>query len=153
MSKHFTDRISLPVMQCDFGCSDCCGIVQCHGWEYQRIEAYAKNHGIVPAEQGVTCPWYQGGKCSVYEVRPFVCRLFGHVNGDRMTCSRGYKAIIPQSVELKFVQHYAADKAGGTRYLHEILGDGWNEPLMAELDKDGKAMSRLRAELLMKVMA
>ena len=69
---------------CKPNCGKCCGIVLCNITEYRKIEAYAANHGVTPIRQGLMCPWYQCGKCQVYEVRPLMCRIFGHVK--RMEC-------------------------------------------------------------------
>ena len=83
---------------------------------YKAIRAYASEHGIEPLDQGTQCPWYQGGKCAVYIVRPLVCHLFGHT--EELLCSRGY------NVNINDQKAYdALRKFGGapTHYLHEIL--------------------------------
>lgn len=51
---------------------------------------YARERGIRPIDQGLTCPWFQGGRCAVHPVRPMLCRLFGHVPQPQMQCSRGH---------------------------------------------------------------
>ena len=120
-----TDRLALPVMQCDPGCGECCGPVLCHEWEYQRVESYAKKHGLTPISQGSTCPWYQNGTCAVYPVRPFACRAFGHFQ--RLTCCRGYNTNVSRSEERRMNRVYHADTQVnitlGGRFLHSILSD------------------------------
>jgi Fe-S-cluster containining protein len=84
-----------PPMRCDDGCGDCCGPAPVTQAEFDRIVDYITQHKIVPREQGQTCPLYLDGRCSVYEVRPFACRAFGHVAG--MACSRGYNTNISEA--------------------------------------------------------
>lgn len=106
----------LPIMQCDPGCGECCGPALCTEQEYQQVVGYARNRGIEPLRQGMTCPFYQGGTCSVYEARPFVCRLFGH--SEKLTCCRGYNVNIPARREQQLRRDY--EKRGPTtRFLHE----------------------------------
>lgn len=107
-------RLKLPVMKCDDGCGDCCGVVPVTEEEYDRIKAYIEEKGIKPMRQGITCPLYIGGKCSIYPVRPFICEAFGH--SKRMVCPRGYNVNVP---ERKI--HKALNKGGkATRFLHEM---------------------------------
>jgi uncharacterized protein len=129
--KHPTDRISLPIMHCDAGCGECCGVVSCADFEYQRLTAYVKKHGLTPIKQGLTCPWFQNGTCVVYEVRPLVCRLFGHVK--RMTCPRGYNVNISQDDEYRIGRQYKKEGDPNARFLHEALGEGWDELIKQEL--------------------
>jgi len=83
----------LPPMRCDDGCGDCCGVVPVTETEYRAVERYAKAHGITPLDQNDTCPFFQNGTCAVYDVRPTLCRLFGHTPG--MTCPHGYNVNVP----------------------------------------------------------
>lgn len=77
--------------------------------------AYVIKNKIVPKDQGITCPLYLDGKCSVYEVRPLVCRAFGHVDG--MNCSRGYNANLPSEI----VDARLRANGEGARITHEVL--------------------------------
>lgn len=117
----------LPVMQCDAGCGECCGIVLCKEGEYQKVIEYAESNNITPVQQGVTCPWYQQGTCSVYPVRPGICRLFGHT--ESLDCKRGYNVNVSGTVER------TVRKAIGnvTRCLHEVLGSEWRTIIDAGL--------------------
>lgn len=107
---------TLPVMQCDPGCSDCCGPVFCRPEEFAAVKAYADENGIVPARQGLTCPLFQNGVCSVYPVRPFVCRLFGHT--DRLVCSKGYNTNVRPARSEAITNQYKPKLA--TEMLHEL---------------------------------
>ena len=88
----------LPIMQCDPGCTECCKFAPCTKDEFYNIQEYVKKNGIKPIRQEGQCPLYIDGKCSVYEVRPLICRLYGH--HEAMTCPRGYNVNIgPEYME------------------------------------------------------
>lgn len=102
-------------MRCDVGCGDCCGPAPATEAEFNRVVAYVTKHKIVPKDQGITCPLYLDGKCSVYDVRPLACRAFGHIEG--MDCSRGYNTNMPsEGVNARLLANGEAD-----RILHEVL--------------------------------
>lgn len=107
----------LPAMQCDVGCGECCGVVPVTQEEYRKILHVAKSKGIVPIHQGVTCPFYQKGTCSVYDARPLSCRMFGHV--EAMTCPRGYNTNIPEADVRRMIMANGEPK----RVLHDVLID------------------------------
>lgn len=110
----------LPQMQCDKDCGDCCGPVPCLPSEFDAVVSYAAEHGIEPKSQGTTCPYYQGGACTVYPVRPLLCQLFGHV--DRLVCTRGYNVNIGRFREREIMEPYLLrHKLQGTRWLHEVF--------------------------------
>jgi Fe-S-cluster containining protein len=53
---------------CPKGCADCCGMVPFSRYEASRVpQRVAK---------GTTCPYLENGRCSVYESRPILCRIF-----------------------------------------------------------------------------
>lgn len=52
------------------------------------IRNVVKAQAIKPLRQGLRCPLFIDGKCSVYHARPLVCRLYGHAPG--LDCVRGY---------------------------------------------------------------
>lgn len=112
MDPKSVDRL-LPSMRCDDGCGECCGPVVCSQPEYDAVLAYAAEHGVEPVDQGVTCPWFQGGRCAVHEARPTTCRLYGHVDG--MRCPRGYNANVTLTVERRLVRTCATRSAAPRR--------------------------------------
>ena len=107
----------LPPMHCDDGCGDCCGIVPATEKEYQAVMQLAESRGITPLLQGITCPFFQDGRCAVYEARPTICRLFGHIPS--MPCPRGRNVDIDQQAARDML--IASGKA--SRFLHESLQD------------------------------
>jgi Fe-S-cluster containining protein len=78
----------IPPMKCDAGCGKCCGPAPCSTQEFKALQKHIAAKGIVPIEQGITCPVYINGTCAVYEVRPLICRAFGHV--EKLKCAHGY---------------------------------------------------------------
>lgn len=125
----------LPSMRCDDGCGRCCGMVPVTAAEYARVIAYAREHGIEPVIQGITCPFWQGGKCSVYEVRPLVCKLMGHV--PELTCPRGYNVNVGSDRGRKLVRQNGQPST----CLHQALEDfglvtDWAEEVRSAFDKE-----------------
>ncbi|UCD75736.1 MAG: YkgJ family cysteine cluster protein [Phycisphaerales bacterium] len=110
----------LPPMRCDRGCDRCCGFVTCTAGEFDRIMAFANERDIEPARQGSACPFYQEGRCAVHPVRPFTCRLFGHVDDPALTCPRGYNRNLPPRLHRALRARYDRLCASeGTRHIHE----------------------------------
>jgi len=119
--------MKLPVMKCDQGCGDCCGLAPSTDLEYDRVVQYAEKQGIIPIDQGVTCPFYQKGTCQVYPVRPLICQIFGHT--ERMKCSRGYNKNLPDRKIRKLVIRSGEP----TRLLHEVLGERSNRLMLLKV--------------------
>ncbi len=110
----------LPPMRCDAGCGECCGVIPVTETEYRRVERFAREHGIVPVDHGaagdkLTCPFYQGGTCAVYEVRPVICRVFGHAAD--LPCARGYNT----NVDQRQIDRMLHANGRPTRLLHQML--------------------------------
>lgn len=112
--------MKLPVMKCDEGCGDCCGPVPVTHSEYDRVIEYAQKHSITPMKQGITCPFYQEGKCKVYEVRPLICVVFGH--SERLVCSKGYNKNIPE----RKIRRAIMKNGECVKHLHDVLPGGMN---------------------------
>lgn len=114
-----TRRVKLevfPSMQCEPGCGACCGVVPCTEEEYARIQRFAQARGIVPVKQGWQCPLFIDGGCSVYAVRPVMCRTFGH--SPKMPCPRGHNVDVPEETIHKAIRRRGA----ATHVLHELVG-------------------------------
>lgn len=90
---------AIPTFQCKEGCFDCCGPLELSRLEYMRcIHASGRTAEDVKQQmqnnlkQGIyTCPLLdpETRKCTVYEVRPAICRLFGAVK-NQLLCPHGY---------------------------------------------------------------
>lgn len=75
----------VPDVKCKGKCAECCGPILCGGAEWARIVPLA---GAVAAIGGdLSCPLLKDGRCSVYAVRPLICRLWGAVKA--MRCPHG----------------------------------------------------------------
>ena len=87
---------AIPAMTCKPGCKRCCGLVPWSPAEWERVKDRAPSGteianldgAIIPVPAiGTTCPFWANG-CTVYEDRPFMCRLFGTAPA-AMRCPEG----------------------------------------------------------------
>lgn len=108
-------RVVFPPMRCDEGCGECCGPAPASKAELAAVRHYIAAHGIKPIEQGLTCPFYQSGRCAVYPVRPRICQAFGHV--ETLTCPRGYNV----DVDVKPVNAWLLAAGPAEDTLHSFL--------------------------------
>jgi Fe-S-cluster containining protein len=76
----------VPDVGCKGLCVDSCGSVAMSPEERRRIAERGVHLPLLAAFVG-HCPALRNGRCSVYEVRPMVCRLWGAVEG--MKCRFG----------------------------------------------------------------
>ena len=126
------DRLlaSVPGFQCKPGCADCCGPVCISRLELNRI---VQRTGIKPKELLTSfrlkqsqktgclkCPLLDAqNKCSVYDIRPAICRIFGSSDHPRLRCPHGLKPENPLTPE---ATNSLVDRVMG-------LGGGYAEPL------------------------
>jgi len=106
-------------MQCDDDCGECCGPVMVTETEFQRVARFVKEHGIVPVDnpKELTCPLFIDGKCSVYSVRPMICKAYGHADMETLTCPRGYNTNVPREQ----VDRMLRSNGEPTRFLHDLI--------------------------------
>lgn len=80
------------------------------------IQQFCKDNEILLRNgDPLTCGFYQKGRCAVYPVRPFLCRLFGHV--ESLVCIRGYNRNLTKEKEKKFSLRYLQKTARQTGNL------------------------------------
>lgn len=72
----------VPRIECQGLCQDCCGPLGMSYLEWMRIKR-ASPLRLAEAKQ-VACPLLKRGKCTVYALRPLVCRLWG--TAENMPC-------------------------------------------------------------------
>lgn len=109
----------LPPMGCE-KCGECCGIVPCTDIEYAAVVDYAYQNGIKPHRyEDAHCPWFDLEKgCLVYPVRPFACRLFGHVK--ELKCARGHDKKVVGCKGKTLTAKYMREIGKPSRLLSEI---------------------------------
>lgn len=74
----------LPVIECQGLCSSSCGPIEMTLPEWKRIQLFL---GRTPRAISTTCPMLVRERCSVYKLRPLICRLWGIT--ERMPCPWG----------------------------------------------------------------
>lgn len=64
-------------------CGECCTpFLPINHEEFEQIQEYVIKNNIKPQKQilimenKLTCPYYDGKKCLIYEVRPLICKEF-----------------------------------------------------------------------------
>lgn len=101
MSKAALRRLydELPTIECQGKCQDSCGPIGMSDEEYERIcrhlgrpisDAGKADQGvrIWPPPPDLTCPLLGvDGRCTIYRLRPLICRLWGVV--ESMPCPYG----------------------------------------------------------------
>ncbi len=75
---------AIPTFECKPGCSDCCGPVPFAKAEWEPVKLVTRIAGSC-----LDCSYSVGGKCSIYEHRPFMCRLFGATTEPKLQCPHG----------------------------------------------------------------
>ncbi len=94
----------IPSLTCVAGCSGCCGPVPWAPAELARVQdripagsVLARAFGaetILNPDTGM-CGFLIDGRCSVYEDRPFMCRLFGATKDPAIRCPYGARPTRP----------------------------------------------------------
>lgn len=124
---------AVPAFDCKPGCSDCCGPVAFSRLEIRRIEqrtgiSRKQLHTSTLLKKGcLTCPLLDQEKhrCSAYEIRPAMCKVFGSSLHHWLVCPHGCAPEHPLSVEST---NQLVDQA-------IRLGGGFADPLENWADK------------------
>lgn len=64
----------VPKIECKGLCSNSCGPIPCSSVERKLVESRA---GKKLGTERLTCTMLKGGRCTVYSVRPLICRVWG----------------------------------------------------------------------------
>ena len=129
---------SIPSIRCLEGCSDCCGPVDMSALEWRRIIQRTGRTNLkaemmkatMKALDGnpVDCPLLDtaSNKCSVYDIRPTICRAFGaslaKTPHGSMICPHGVTAEHPMSKErTDFLLHKATELGGRSPQLVKLF--------------------------------
>jgi hypothetical protein len=71
----------VPELACPPGCIECCrcfGIAHRTEIEDRRLRTFLQENGMEQLEaDGTGCPYVTDRGCSVYPVRPLICRIYG----------------------------------------------------------------------------
>lgn len=114
-----------PSFACKPGCTACCGPVPFMGEEWDKVvarlppdaEVQGAKAGYLPTAPGTKhCAFRTATGCSIYDDRPFMCRLFGTADTPSLTCMHGCQ---PK-------RRMTEDKAGKmtTRYIRMNMEGG-----------------------------
>ena len=74
----------MPTLDCQGKCAESCGPILMSRVEWGRI---IEQVGTEPRATSLDCPMLDGERCSVYAIRPTICRLWGMV--ESMPCPWG----------------------------------------------------------------
>ncbi len=86
----------LPTIECKGKCQECCGPIIMSGLESQRIQGATGLPLAIIDTETLRCPYLTDeGKCSVYDNRPMICRLWGLT--PKMQCPHGCRPSRPFS--------------------------------------------------------
>jgi hypothetical protein len=91
-------RARIPLVAGCIQCGDCCGHVPASLEEFGRIKLWA--------EEKQDCRFLENGKCTIYDERPIMCRLFGlH---EELRCphgARGDRDLMIEEIKLLFAEY------------------------------------------------
>lgn len=76
---------TIPSIDCKGLCHESCGPILMSKLEQDRITARVGREVLPnnPFQEVKTCPLLKDGKCSVYDIRPTICRMWGVAEGMR----------------------------------------------------------------------
>jgi hypothetical protein len=80
----------LPFLKCQQKCQASCGPIMLGKAEMDTIIASTGQTPVCEAKN-MQCGLLKGGQCSVYPIRPMICRLWGMVDNPKMRCPYGCK--------------------------------------------------------------
>src|SRR6185436_11709101 len=111
----------LPKVQCRGLCQEACGPIACSTAEAEIMRRQSGKPLSFDARSGRCNYLNDAGRCSVYPVRPFVCRIFGA--SEKLPCVWGCKPAVP----------LMSEEAEGRLFLR-VLEIGGGEPAVSRPD-------------------
>lgn len=114
----------VPSFACVEGCADCCGVVHMTPVEWFRIK---QRTGLKALKftKSLSCPLLDSKtkKCSVYDIRPAICRVFGASDHHRLVCPHGRTPAKKLTVNETDVLMGRVESIGGkdNRHLYKSL--------------------------------
>lgn len=103
MTKYHNDKLDkiykkLPKLNCKGLCQQSCSLIKVGELERKRVAQHLGSDPFIPSENFLEvlaaspfdqwkCSLLKDGKCSIYRIRPLICRLFGLV--EKMKCPFG----------------------------------------------------------------
>lgn len=87
----------IPALECPDGCIACCrrfGVPSQTPVETVHINRFLQSRGRKRKQaRGTTCPYVSSKGCTIYPVRPFICRLYGV--SPNYPCREGVRPLHP----------------------------------------------------------
>lgn len=121
---------TLPTIECKGLCQKSCGPIELTQDENRRIKE--KSGSDISVDEEFTCTMLKEGRCTVYDVRPAICRMFGVSEG--LECPYGCKPSRYLSREEGFRFLNKIMKATGNKepirtseVVFDMLKQLWNE--------------------------
>lgn len=106
----------VPRINCKGLCSECCGPIMVHEEEARRMERRA-GRPLACSPEGRCGYLGQDNRCTVYRVRPYVCRVWGVTEG--MECPFGCE---PERIQTR------AESYRPLQLMVDLLGDRMQGP-------------------------
>ena len=83
---------AVPATVCPSGCGKCCGPVPVTPEEAAAL-GLPEGTTITPTDVNLSCSFLTPEGCSVYDRRPFMCRIFGASREPGLSCHIGCKPV------------------------------------------------------------
>ncbi len=99
---------SIPKVACKGLCSDSCTVIEMSVVERRILEREAGERQYTRPDG--SCSLLKNGRCSAYDVRPTVCRLFGVV--PEMACEHGCEPVADSGAGFQYLAR--AEALGGS---------------------------------------
>lgn len=94
-ARELYERVSsrIPEFECKKKCQEACGPVFWSEAEQIVIVDWLQQRGrgelLATDVRSLTCPYLEDGLCSIHEVRPVLCQMYGATKDERMHCPFG----------------------------------------------------------------